>query len=102
MYSDDNIGLDIYNKYYEFVNLLKLKNTSSSKLDDLIKLLMQVNNMYENLNEDEKKMIKNIISISKSIIRASSDYYLKTKEKLLRCEELIKELEEKQKEPIKK
>lgn len=100
-YNDDNIGLEFYNKYYEFVYLLRQKNASSSKLSELYPLLQYVNNMYDSLNDDEKKLTKNIISIAKSITNSCKTYSKNIGEKLNQCQSTINELEQKQKEPIK-
>lgn len=100
-YNDDNIGLEFYNKYYEFVYLLRQKNAPSSKLSELYPLLQYVNNMHDSLNEDEKKLAKNIISIAKSITNNCKTYSKNIEEKLKLCQFLIDELEQKQKEPIK-
>lgn len=102
-YSDDNISLDFYNKYYEFVYLLRQKNASSSKLSELYPLLQYVNSKYDSLNDDEKKLTRNIISISDSIIGSCKTYSKNIEEKMKICQSLIDELrkKEKQKEPIK-
>ena len=100
-YNDDNIGLEFYNKYYDFVYLLRQKNASSSKLSELYPLLQYVNNMYDTLNSDEKTLTKNIISIAKSIINSCKTYSKNIDEKRKMCQSLIEEIEQKQKEPIK-
>lgn len=101
MYKDSDISLDVFNKYYELVNLSKTKLASSSKLTDLIKYLTFFNNKYNDLNEEERKLIKNVLFIAKSIMFNSSTYFDKTSSKISTCKELVQELESKQKEPVK-
>lgn len=101
MYKDSEISLDVLEKYYELVELSKIKLAPSSKLTDLIKYLNFFNNKYSDLNNDEKELIKNVLLIAKSIIINSSTYFNKMKPKILQCEELVQELESKQKGPIK-
>ena len=101
MYKDNEIGLEIFNKYNELVSLLKQKNAVSSKLSELETLLMYFNNNFENFNFEEKKLIKNTIMIASGITVKVNNNYSYVQERLKVCLNLIKELEDKQKEPIK-
>lgn len=101
MYKDNEIGLEFFNKYNELIVLLKQKNAASSKLRDLEKLLQYFDNNYDNFNDDEKKLFKNILMISNGIINNVKNHYSYIEERKNNCKSLIQSIENKQKEPIK-
>lgn len=102
MYKDSEIGFETYQKYDNLINLFKRKGASSAKLDDLELFLNYFNNNFESFNIEEKKLIKNVLMISKSIIsKSNSSSYKHVKEKKEICINLMVMIEEKQKEPIK-
>lgn len=101
MYKDNEIGLEIYHNYNVILDLYKRKGTSSSKLLKLSELLEYFNNNYEHFNENEKKVVKNVIIIANDIINKSNSVYGKSREERINCINLINNLNNMQKEPIK-
>lgn len=101
MYKDSEISLETYQKYDNLISLFKKKGASSTKLFDLETLLNYFNNNFETFNEEEKKLIKNVLMISKGIVRKVNNGYKFIKERRDACITLIETLYEKQKEPIK-
>lgn len=101
MYKDNGIDLKVYETYYECVDLLKAKGATIYKLENLIEILTYFNNEYDTFNENEKKLVKNVIEISKGItnrIHSCNNFY---KKQLEECKTLQQSLFIKQKEPIK-
>ena len=101
MYKDSDISLEVYQKYNNLVSLFKKKGASSGKLDDLEILINYFNNNFDTLNEEEKKLIKNVLMMSKGIVSKVNNGYKFIKERRDDCINLIETLYEKQKEPIK-
>lgn len=101
MYKDNEIGLEIYQNYNELLNLYKRKGASSSKLLELSELLEYFNNNYEHFNENEKKVVKNVIMIASDIIGKVNFPYGELKKNRENCINLINNLNNMQKEPIK-
>ncbi len=101
MYKDVEIGLDTYKKYYELVSLLKQKGTTSSKLTKLEMLLDYFIENYDNLNNEEIKLIKNVIMIANGIITKVNTYYGIAKQRQSSCIERVEILKEKEKKLIK-
>ena len=101
MYKDSDISLEVYQKYNNLVSLFKKKGASSGKLDDLEILLNYFNNNFDTFNEEEKKLIKNVLMMSKGIVSKVNNGYKFIKERRDDCINLIETLYEKQKEPIK-
>ena len=101
MYKDSDISLEVYQKYNSLVSLFKKKGASSGKLDDLEILLNYFNNNFDTFNEEEKKLIKNVLMMSKGIVSKVNNGYKFIKERRDTCINLIETLYEKQKEPIK-
>lgn len=101
MYKDSDISLEVYQKYNSLVSLFKKKGASSGKLYDLEILLNYFINNLETFNEEEKKLIKNVLMMSKGIVSKVNNGYKFIKERRDDCIKLIETLYEKQKEPIK-
>lgn len=98
MYVGDEISLETFRTYNKLVHLYKEKYAESAKLDELKPLLIYFINNYETFNEDEKKLTKNVLIISKGITNNVKNHYKKFQDKLNSCLELIQQLEEKKKE----
>ncbi len=101
MFKDDEMGLDIYIKYDQLVRLFKDKHTASSKLNELKEFLQYFNNCYERFNNEEKKLIKNVIMIAEGIINNVNNRYKYVQERLSECIMLVNEIKNKQKGPTK-
>ena len=98
MYKDDQISLEFYNEYYNLVSLLKQKGRSSTKLDTLELLLKYFFNNYETFMEEEKELMKNVIMIASGIVNNVNNRYGYVKRRKEKCEILIENLKDKQKE----
>lgn len=101
MYKDTKISLEVYDKYYELVGLLKQKGCSSSKLNKLEILLNYFINNFESFNNEEKKLIKNVIMIADAITEKANTYYEFVERQKSRCINQVKVLNAKRKEPNK-
>ena len=101
MYKDNQISLEFYNEYYNLVSLLKQKGRSSTKLDELKRLLKYFFNNYETFIKEEKELIKNVIMIASGIVNNVNNRYGYVKKRKEECEILIENLKDKQKEPTK-
>ncbi len=101
MYKDNEISSNFYNEYYKLVHLSKEKCAASAKLYDLERILTYFIDNYKTLNEEEKKLIKNIIILATSITSKTNTYYNYVKAHNERCLSLTKNLKNKQKEPTK-
>lgn len=97
MYKDDYISLDFFRKYNELVALFKLKNAASVKLGDLKKLLNYFTNNYNTFNNEEKKIIKNVLIMANAIINNVNNHYLIFTQLKKECNELIDILNNNQK-----
>lgn len=101
MYKDNQISLEFYNEYYNLVSLLKQKGRSSTKLNELKRLLKYFFNNYETFIKEEKELIKNVVMIASGIVNNVNNRYGYVKKRKEECEILIKNLKDKQKEPTK-
>ncbi len=97
MYKDTEIRLTIYEEYFKLVRLLKRKGASSSKLNELEAMLDYFIKNYDDFNDEEKKLIKNVIIIATSMINNTNTCYGFIRERRDSCLTLTKKLKEKQK-----
>ena len=97
MYKDDYISLDFFRKYNELVALFKLKNAQSVKLSDLKNILTYFTNNYNTFNDEEKKIIKNVLIMANAIINNVNNHYQRFTERKKECDYLIDILNNNQK-----
>lgn len=97
MYKDDQISLEFLNQYDKLLVLLKEKAAASSKLSNLETILEYFDDNYEMFNEEEKRLVKNIIIMANGITNKTNTYYNYNKNKNERCLTLTNNLKNKQK-----
>lgn len=98
MFQDAKIKSEVYEKYYELVGLVKQKGAASSKLSKLDTLLTYFNDNYSTFNDEEKKLVKNVVIIANGITEKTNTYYGFVKGKKNGCIKQVKVLNAKRKE----
>ena len=101
MYKDDEIRLNICQKYDQLVKLFKDKHAASIKLLELESILNYFNEEYDTFNKEEKKLIKNVIMVAESITNKVNNHYGYVQDRISRCINQVNEIKSKQKEPTK-
>lgn len=101
MYKDDGICLEVYKNYNDLIQLFKRKGSSIQKISELNSLLNYFNDDFEKFNNEEQKIIKNVILMASDIIYKVNHPYSEIKENRNNCINIIESLKEKQKRPTK-
>lgn len=88
MYNPDNISEKYYTKYNKLINLLQKKGSTSDKYAELKDSLMYFQSEKPNMNNDELKLLKNVIIIANSILYKAEPKLKNYKEQKEQCLEI--------------
>ena len=88
MYNPDNIRKKIHIEYNKLLDLLYRKGPISSKYLELKEILYFFQNEKPNMNEDESKILKNVLIISNGILSKNAPNSKKEKIQKEQCLEI--------------
>lgn len=88
MFNPENISEIYYTQYQQLINLLKKKGPTPEKYMELKSILMFFSQNQENMNEDELKILKNVLIIADGILNRAFPNKKLHKEQKEECKEL--------------
>ncbi len=98
-FDESNISDTLYEFYFDLAKVSKVRCSSEKKLDIIHKALLYINKNIDNFTLDELKLSMNIIKISNEHINIIKNYKSLNLSSLYYCDNLIRVIDEKIKEP---
>lgn len=98
-FEEKNISEVLYEFYFKITKISKNRYSSKDKLDIIYETLSYINKNIDSFTIDELKLSSNILKVSKNHIDIISKYKSLVLPNLYYCDNLIRVIEEKIKEP---
>ena len=98
-FEEKNISEVLYEFYFKIAKISKNRYSSKDKLDIIYETLTYINKNIDSFTIDELKLSANILKVSKDHIDIISKYKSLVLPNLYYCDNLIRVIEEKIKEP---